>query len=283
MSENNRSSLLVLGILTIIGLAFSLYLAFSNMDMESLIPLFQVPGPYYFLLVVLVIPMVGSILTGLLLPRIIVPLYMSFKKIVMGGYKDAYVDINQNRLSLRRWFGRAFLTAFLILGLISAVINSADPQLFMTSEQYTEFLSEAGTALMTPPVIMGLAGLIAPIAFGLLAASWLLEDAGLLQYNLPEIDEAHLYEVEPTYLRYKGYLKGYAGVSSFLFLASVFLVFWNTGGVRYEDMLFTLLIPMFFMLQTIPGYLVYSKLGVNYLRKGLPTVGKLTEADLKLS
>ncbi|MGY5877261.1 MAG: hypothetical protein RTU30_16030 [Candidatus Thorarchaeota archaeon] len=68
-----------------------------------------------------------------------------------------------------------------------------------------------------------------------------------------------------------------------LFLVTVFFVFWNTGGVRYEDMLFTLLIPIFFMLQTIPGYLVYSKLGVDYLRKGLPTVGKLSEADLKLS
>ncbi|MFW9933163.1 MAG: hypothetical protein ACFFDR_10950, partial [Candidatus Thorarchaeota archaeon] len=100
----------------------------------------------------------------------------------------------------------------------------------------------------TPPVIITLTGLIAPIAMGFWAVSWILEDAGLVHYQFSD-DDSPLFEVEPVYLRLKGYLKGYAGLSSILFFLSMILIFYSVPAVL-ETAIFTTFIPMFSILQT---------------------------------
>lgn len=280
MSDGNRRNGTVLLMLAIVGILVSVFYALSNATWTQITPLFNLPTAYHFLLVALVIPIIGCMITALVMPRILVPIFMVIKKVAKHKYRNAYVQISYDRLSLRRWIRRAFLLSLLILGLIAAVVGIIDPRLFMTPEEYTNFLAETGVPQFAPPVTITIAGLIAPLAFGILATAWIMEDAGLIHYYLPE-DRSELYEVEPVYKQFSNYIKGYAGLSSILFIISVAFIFLTSGG-NYESAIFTLLVPFFSILQMIPGYLVYSRLGTDYLRKGLPLAGHLRESDLQL-
>ncbi|MCK4567507.1 MAG: hypothetical protein KAU48_09385, partial [Candidatus Thorarchaeota archaeon] len=234
------------------------------------------------LLLVFGIPMVGSIITAFLMPRLFAPIFLKGKRVRLSGYKDAYLPVTQNRLSIKQWFGRASLVSLLILGFIAAIVNIIDPLLFMTQVEYNEFIIETGLPQLAPPVIITLTGLIAPIAFGLFAISWIMEDAGLIHYSIPAEDEDKLYKVEPVHDSYSSYLKGYSGLSSLIFLISVFYLFWTHGG-NVESAIFTLLVPIFAILQTIPGYILYVRLDKSFLTSKLPEARRLNESDLRIS
>ncbi|MBD3406130.1 MAG: hypothetical protein GF411_08400 [Candidatus Lokiarchaeota archaeon] len=281
MSSLNKKSLVILLSLTVIGIILSVFWAFFASSWNDITPIFGLPTPYHFLLVAFAIPMLGGIVTGLIFPRIIAPIFKRLLGLKMRGYKSAYLPVHHDSLSLRRWFGRAVLTSLLILGLLAAIINVIDPQLFMPPSEYAAFLAETGLPQYTPPVTISLAGFLSPIAFGLWAASWALEDAGIIQYYLPEKDGI-LYDIEPIHHQYSGYLKGYAGLSAIIFFASIFFLFAGQEGL-VEVAAFTLIIPLFLILQTIPGYIVFTRTSKAYLRKGLPKAGPLTESDLGLS
>ena len=221
MTNGNGRAAAILGLFAIIGFVISILYAFSNPDWNTIIPIFGLQIPYHFLLLVFGIPMVGSIITAFLMPRLFAPIFLKGKRVRLSGYKDAYLPVTQNRLSIKQWFGRASLVSLLILGFIAAIVNIIDPLLFMTQVEYNEFIIETGLPQLAPPVIITLTGLIAPIAFGLFAISWIMEDAGLIHYSIPPEDEDKLYKVEPVHDSYSSYLKGYSGVSSLIFLISV--------------------------------------------------------------
>ncbi len=279
MNTNNRRSALVLGAMFTVGVSLSLYFAFFMSDWTSINNLFHLPNPLHFLVVALVIPMLGSIIVAPLMPRIIVPLFLGLKRVALRQHENAYVAIEQNRLSLRSWLGRSVLTALLILGFIAVVVQVVNPILLMSNGEYNAFLLETGFPQYAPPVMISLAGLIAPLAFGIWTASWAMEDAGLLHYYIPKGEEPQLYAVEPVHLRYKDFLRGYSGLSSLFFIASIFILFATTGG-NIESAIFILLIPLFSILSTIPGYLLYSRLSKNFIRSGLPKAGRLDKSDL---
>ncbi|TXT57900.1 MAG: membrane protein of unknown function [Candidatus Thorarchaeota archaeon] len=281
MASINKRSLVVLLLLTTIGFILSMLWAFFGSDFSDITPLFGLPTPLHFLVVAFVIPMLGGIITGIVFPRLITPLFLRLVGLKMRKYKTAYLPVHHDRLGIRRWFGRAVLTALLILGLMAAVINIIDPQILMTPTNYADLLAETGLPQYTPPVTISIAGFLSPLAFGLWAVSWALEDAGILQYYLPEKDGV-LYDIEPIHHQYSGYLKGYAGLSSVIFFVSIFLLFAGQEGL-VEVAVFTLLIPLFLILQTIPGYIVYTRMSNDYLRKGLQQAGPLTESDLGIS
>ncbi len=279
MSTDNRRSIVILSLLLVIGLVFSLVYAFVFSDWNNVTPLFGLPAPYRFLLVAFAIPMIGSIVTAILMPRIVAPLFLRMKGKFMPKYKNAYVNIKPNPFQLRRWLSRALLTALLILGLISIVVNVIDPHLFMNPEQYTMFQEEIGFPQLAPPVTISLAGFIAPLAFGLWAVSWAMEDAGLMHYNLPESDDERLYEIEPVYRRYSSYLKGYAGLASLIFMSWTLCLLW-VANMDYQAVIFTLLMPVFSIIQTIPGYFVYTRLRTSFLTSKLSEINKVSKSDL---
>ncbi|MGY5852415.1 MAG: hypothetical protein RTU92_02485 [Candidatus Thorarchaeota archaeon] len=279
MSTENRRSIVLLALLPVIGLVISLVYAFGFSDWANVTPLFGLPAPYRFLLVAFAIPMVGSIVAAILIPRIVAPLFLRIKGKIMPGYKNAYISITSRPLQLRRWLGRALLTALLILGLISILVNVIDPLLFMNIEQYTMFSDLMGFPQLSPSVTLSLAGFVAPIAFGLWAASWAMEDAGLMHYNLPESGDEHLYEIEPVYRRYSSYLKGYAGLASLIFISwTLYLL--SISPLNFQAVIFTLLMPVFSILQTIPGYFVYSRLNTSFLTSNLSEINRVVKADL---
>ena len=279
MSTDNRRSIVVLALLPIIGLVISLIYAFVFSDWENITPLFNLTAPYRFLLVAFAIPMIGSIVTAVLMPRIVAPFFLRIKGKVMPKYKDAYINIEPKTLQLRRWLGRALLTALLILGLMSILVNVIDPLQFMNLTQYEMFLEQIGFAQLAPPVTLSLAGFIAPIAFGLWAASWAMEDAGLMHYSIPKSEDESLYEIEPVYRRYSSYLKGYAGLASLLFISWILFLLWN-ANMNFEAVVFTLLMPVYSILQTIPGYFVYSRLSTSFLTSKLSEINRVSVEDL---
>ena len=198
MSTDNRKSVVVLALLPIIGLVISLIYAFVFSDWENVTPLFNLPAPYSFLIVAFAIPMIGSVVAAVLMPRIVAPIFLRIKSKALKKYKNAYIHIEPNPLQLRRWLGRALLTALLILGLMSILVNVIDPHQFMNQQQYDMFLDQLGFVQLSTPVIFSLAGFIAPISFGLWSASWAMEDAGLMHYDIPKSDDERLYEIEPV-------------------------------------------------------------------------------------
>lgn len=280
MSTDNRRSMMILALLPVIGLVISFVYAFGFSDWNNVTPLFGLPAPYNFMLIAFAIPMVGSIVTAILMPRIVAPLFLRIKGKVMPKYKNAYISVAPKPLQLRQWLGRALLTALLILGLLSILVNVIDPLLFMNSEQYTMFLYETGVPQLSPSVTLSLAGFIAPIVFGLWATSWAMEDAGLMHYHIPESDNESLYEIEPVFRRYSSYLKGYAGLASIIFISwTIFLLADTT--INFQAVIFTFLVPVFSILQTIPGYFVYSRLSKSFLTSNLSEINRVSESNLK--
>lgn len=279
MNSENKKSTAILALLPIIGLVISIVYAFGFADWTNVTPLFGLPTAYGFLLVAFVIPMVGSIMTAILMPRIVTSLFLIIKRKLLPKYKNAYLNNKLDPLQLRRWLSRALLTALLILGLISILVNIIDPRVFMSEQQYIMFQEEMGFPQLAPPVTFPLSGLIAPIAFGLWAASWAMEDAGLMHYHIPENDNAVLYEIEPVYRRYDSYLKGYAGLASIIFISWTIYLLW-TANMSYLAVIFTILMPVFSILQTIPGYFVYARLSTSFLTSNLLEISRVSESDL---
>jgi hypothetical protein len=149
----------------------------------------------------------------------------------------------------------------------------------MNIQQYTMFEEQTGFPQLAPPVTLSLAGFISPIAFGLWTVSWAMEDAGLMHYHLPESDDELLYEIEPVYRRYGNYLKGYAGVASIIFISWIIYLLW-VADMNFDAVIFTLLIPVFSILQTIPGYFVYSRLSTNFLTSSLSEISRVSESEI---
>ncbi|TFF91423.1 hypothetical protein EU545_04110, partial [Candidatus Thorarchaeota archaeon] len=268
MDSTDRRSMSLLVVILVAAVLLSMLWSLSNTDFTEVNPLFGLPNQYHFLLITYLIPVLGSIITAVVFPRVLAPLFLSLKGTVMRGYSNAQIEVSHRRLRLKRWLSRAVLTSLLILGFITAIVNIIEPNLFMSPGEYNDFLVETGFPQYAPPVMISLSGFIAPIAFGLWAVSWVLEDSGIIHYDLPSAGANEYYEVEPVYRRYAGYLKGYSGLSSILFIGSVFLLFLQSGGML-ESAAFTLLIPLFSVIQTIPGYLVYSQIGTSFLTRGL--------------
>lgn len=277
MSESKGHTNLVLGILGIIGIGIVIYLAISDLSSETVvIQLFGLPEPIHVLVTVLAIPIVGSLLTVIIMPRILYPIFVKVKQPMAGQFNNAYIESGQDSTTLKLWLKRAMYTTLLCLGLISAVIDSFDARLFMSEDNFTNLQPYA---LYSPPVTVALASFILPLVLGLWATSWSLEDAGLIQYKVPATGDSGFYEVGPIHSRFNGYLKGFAGISSVLFFITIFLELAGLPG-EWENALFTLLVPFFTIIQMIPAYLVYLRTNKDYLRKNLPKAATLRKEDI---
>jgi len=148
-----------------------------------------------------------------------------------------------------------------------------------------EFYEEEGLDLrFVLPVLMTITfTFIFPLVIGLWSVGWALADAGLVHYSGLEGQKERydkLFEIEPTHMKYNNYLKGYAGISSVVFLVS--LAIYSTGFQgRASDVLTVILIPAISIIYSIPPYLVYGleKGKFRNLRKGLPEAKRIAEAD----
>ncbi|MBD3340324.1 MAG: hypothetical protein GF353_14515 [Candidatus Lokiarchaeota archaeon] len=148
------------------------------------------------------------------------------------------------------------------LGILVFILPFINPALFLSEEFGVSYYEdESGVpAIYTNSVLISLISLTLPFVIGLWSIGWALEDSGLMHYKFDNRPGKPLYEIEPVYQNYSSYLRGYAGVSSVLFLVQV-IITWASVTVepKISDGFFTILILALVILFSIPAYVIYAK------------------------
>ncbi|MBD3353892.1 MAG: hypothetical protein GF364_20585 [Candidatus Lokiarchaeota archaeon] len=164
-------------------------------------------------------------------------------------------------------------------GLLGSILFNLDVEQWSSPEDLCRY-AEAG---MNPEynfvMFLTIFGLLVPASIALLSISWILEDSGLVHYSFKEGD---FYEIEPIHNKYGSYLKGYAGISSLIFVFKFALEASNQGNLF--DMALVLVAIIMALFCVIPTLMVYKKVlkDKSFIQKGLSKVRILSEEDLKI-
>ena len=247
---------------------------------DGIVPLFGLEHRYTLMITNLLWPIFGSIICALIFPRIIAPMYLAIKKYIMPDFKNGQTDIETKPYRLKKWFWRSIYVSLLVLGIQAFLVGFFPYESMLTP---TDLLGYQGAGIdirFTLSVTSGIVGLLTPIAVGVLSVGWALEDSGLIHYDLPKEGD-RIYEVEPIFRRYISYIKGYAGLSSILFLVTIIFYFIGYGAERWLDAFFTMIIPFQAMLYSAFGYFTYVKTNTQFLRGRYPPVGPVTEDEIQ--
>jgi hypothetical protein len=258
----------------------------QNKDVEP-IPatgLSMVPQFALFLLIAIV----GSIIAMFLFPRIFCPLFMKSKQLIKKHYKNGFIlQSDPAILSGRKFLIRAIYIFLLELGFLAIALPLINPASWIPGgseglKYYTDVLGVPGQYTMI--VLITFTSIFLPFVVGLWSIGWTLQDQGIMHYKFDDRPGRELYEIEPVHLNYNTYLKGYAGISSIIFLIQVAITWMNVKvEPRTDDIIFTFVIPLGSIIIAIPAYFIYAKFvgSKDFLRKDLIELKKLTEADVK--
>jgi len=279
MNKNTRNIIIIL-------MPFSLFfISFSMQSLnDSTDPMVLTGLPYNIskLIFLCLIPYIGSIITVILFPRIIIPLYLKAKRGTMKNYKNVYLDVEKEDLNIPKFLKRTLYVALLSLGLGMMLINSniIHPRLMMSEKNYQQMIIEGDSVIYYIGTLLGLPMLIYSIIIGLWAVGWTLEDAGVMHYNIKEKKTNNLFEIEPVHNRYNGMLKGFAGISVIIVLLSAYSYYISLAEPDIESISMVIFsIPML-MIPSFLSYIVYWKIGKNYTIKNLKEIRRITEEEL---
>ncbi|MFX1393068.1 MAG: hypothetical protein ACFFAH_05770 [Promethearchaeota archaeon] len=290
MSEKKKLNKMFIGLLIVyIGIyIFMSIRIFTAERQPGVTPISGLPEVYHMMLFFMILPPIFTIVAVLVFPRIFAPLLLKGKQKIFRLYNDAYIETDPDILSSKIFVKRTIYIFLLTLGFLAIVLplmSNEVAKLFITPKNAKFYESEGLDLRFVLPVLFSITfAFILPIVMGLWSIGWALEDSGLIHYSGLEGQRERLdklFEIEPTHLRYNGYLKGYAGISSIVFLISLTVYFMGFEG-RVEDVLFVIITPLMTIIISVPAYIIYSltKGKVGYLRKGLPEAKRITEADL---
>ena len=227
------------------------------------------------------IPVLGSILSVLIFAKFLPKLFLKIKNKFIWKFKDAYLDQPPAPFAKYIVIYRFIYIYLLTLGILAFIIPFVDPALFITPNNYKNYEMEGITPRCSMPNLFSLIGLILPIVIGLWSIGWAIQDSGLMHYRF-DMRPGKMYEIEPVHVRYQSFLKGYAGISSILFLVQVVIFYYNVAQKapgRLADMTFLIMTPIMIPLMALPAYIFYAKLisKKSFLRKGLPKIKILSE------
>lgn len=273
---NKIPSILIL-LISLAELSFvALGLYGGTMAPSGTVPILNWDSSMTYLIFWVGIPLFGSIIAVLLIPRILTPLFMRIKKLLRRGYSDGYVDTEISPLNGGKMIMRLVYIYLLVIGLLTTLSSFLDP---------LQFLPTGGPPSPIDPLydisfIFCIAGIAAPISVALWSVGWTLEDAGLLHYNLPSKDSGKLYEIEPVFRSYTSYLKGFASFSTVFSLIVIYNYFLNAG--YFFDAISVFLVPFHAMLITVPAYFLFSAIGSKWLRKNKRVLKQLEDTDISL-
>jgi hypothetical protein len=241
----------------------------------GIVPLTGLNAALTYILFWLLWPIFGGILFVIVMPRILGPLFLKMKGVVWSDYVNAYVDIPRATLKQNRVIRRAIYVGLLTMGIVSILIYIIPPTLLIPP------------GVVQPPItvfhmasIASIAGLVVPISIALWSSGWSYRDASLVHYKIPDDGVDELYEIEPIYLRFDSFLKGYAGFSSILFIINLVIVQFTTAD--FTMALLVLYVFMHVSLLTLPSIFVHSRMNHIWLRKNLPKARKFTKSDVQI-
>lgn len=241
-------------------------------QMSGTVPITRLGTAASYTLLWVVWPLIGSLLFVVIFPRFLSSLVMKTKASIWRSYKNFVVPLSTKRMTPRMFVLRTIYLALLIMGIVSILMPYINPNPFLPGGTYDP--GDPGQAIV---LVACIGGIVTPIAAGLWSVSWSMQDAALMHYKFPPEDNPDLFEIEPVHIKYESLLKGYAGLSSILFIITLVL-YVSPGGN-----LWAVLVPyvvMHMTLLTMPSLLLHTRLDMSWLRRNLPEVRKLTEADI---
>jgi len=286
-----RKKLVKILIIYIIGFViFNIIMILQILSVErqpGIVPISGLTEELHMLVFFFILPPLLSIAAVLIFPRIFPALLLKSKKIVYKRYKDAFIETDLNAFTSKKVVIRLIYIFLLTLGFLAIVLplmSQGVARMFINTGTVEFYESEGLDLRFVLPVLMTITfAFIFPIVIGLWSVGWALADAGLVHYSGLEGQKERydkLFEIEPTHMKYNNYLKGYAGISSVVFLISLAIYFAGFQG-RGSDVTTVILIPAISIFYSILPYVVYGldKGKFQNLRKDLPEAKRIAEAD----
>jgi hypothetical protein len=239
---------------------------------SAIIPLTGQSAAITYLTLWLIWPVIGGIIMVAIIPRILGPLFLRIKGGIWRDYENAYVDLSPE-LTQGRMFKRAIYIGLLTMGILSLLIYIIPPALLIPLSMEDTIFNMA--------FVSCIAGFMVPFSIAMWSASWSYHDASLVHYKIPDEDKDELYEVEPIHLRYDSFLKGYAGLSSIIFIVNL-MAMQISGGEGQLMAIVVLYVFMHMSLLTLPAIYVHSRMNHTWLRKNLPRARRFTKSDVRI-
>ena len=246
----------------------------------QVVPISGLDKNTHILLFGILLPLIGSIVTSLIFAKFVAPLFLEAKrKALARKYTDMYVVREPRPYSRGVLIRRGIYLLAMTLGFLTLLTNALEANQWLdpsTLQSYTDRGLDTKYHIM---FVLSLMGIVFPIAVALWSISWAIEDAGLMHYVFKEDG---YFEIEPVYVRYSLYLKGYSSISSLMFLIEMFTyqVQYNSG---IADGLLVVAALLVLLISFLPMYVILTKSmgSFKFLRKDLEEIKTLTENDIK--
>ena len=291
--KKNQIMVPILFILYLLALILSIGFALGQgQKAQSIVPITNLPLETHLLIFSVLWPNIASIMFIIIFPLIFVPLFIKIKNKIWFQYKNSYVDIPSELFNVRKFFKRAIFVFLLTMGLSATLISSGFIRVkdFLTEDQEGYWVGEIGidNPLYIQDIFVNIAFIVYPIAIGILAIGWAIEDAGLIHHKLPSENVRTLYKIEPLHLEYKNIISGYAGITAIVYYVS-FIAYYFAISLRDISAIMGILVatPILLIFTFVPAYFIYSLISKKYLvkrfRKGMKEARVITEDELNIN
>lgn len=222
-------------------------------------------------------PVIGSIIMILLFSFIISIIFLKIKPIYLRNYNNGYIDNYTNQdIPYKTLISRAFYTFLLSIGLFSALNQLGIISLLFSFGPYTGFDEFEIVAIFFPIII--------PFSIGIWSVGWSFEDAGLMHFKFSKKRINPLYEIEPIHYRYNSIIKGYAGISTIIYIIDLSINSFGGLGSSFIQLLYVIFRAFGYYLLFIgpifPAYIIFWKFNLS-LKKYLRTSMKTLQEQLK--
>lgn len=252
---------------------------FQNCNEESRnIPITGLTSEIQILIFGVLFPLLISIITAIIFARFIAPLFLTAKNNLLARkYSNGYLERDNSPFRAKRLVRRMFYLILLAFGFLSFIIPAVDANQWLSPETICNYEERGLDPQYNFTIFLALMGMVYPLAVGLWAVSWAIEDASLMHYVFRKDD---YYEIEPIHVKYTSYLKGYAGISGLLFVIQ--FTMYQAENNSFEDGLIIIAALLIAIICFFPTYVIFTKIlgDHSYLKKGVPEIKKLKEEDL---
>lgn len=262
----------------LLGLGYGIWLIFSLVMFfeasDSLVPFWNLSEDVTYLLLLLIWPLIASFILGLIGKMVLSKIYLWIFQKLHKNIQIGYVKPVNPEISLKKTLIRLFNVFLVTVGLVNALLSAQIiiPNNFLTESQLTDYLLASIIPKYTPKVLSQILGLIIPVSVGLWSIVWSLEDMGLVQYQIRNLQEGNRFsELQPLFKDFSSYISGYGGISSIIFYSGYFIYFfteYNQLGGNFGDLILFLFL-IFSFLAITPAFLLLNKITPNYLLKDL--------------
>lgn len=287
--KTNIIILMIVAIIMFITVGVSQF-SDNKAKLEEIVPLTDLPYSIHLIIVRMIWPILGSLLLIVIFPLVIAPIFLMLKKLIWSKYTNSYLELSNDSLSFKKVIKRTIYVFLLTYGIAALLANFIDMDVFLNDTDLGYWTGDLGIeSQYATPALAALLCLIIPFAVAIWSVGWVIEDAGLMHYKLPKEGEQKLYEIEPVHLKYNSIVKGYAGISSIIFIIGAIVYLSEAYLNNSEVQIVTAFIPLIWGFGSVVlfffAYIIYAKFVVpmmtKLLRKGKEPISIITKEQLQ--